>query len=113
MAILWFFLGYQDDAMSRGRYIRWVTDSGRNPEWLLREYRNKVKRVVHIRQVLNNPSRINKHTGRLPTPIEIDTYKQSLPIRERDIEKCRQAIRWLARQGFIKKPDLPASNVSK
>jgi hypothetical protein len=110
--------------MSRGRYIRWVTDSGRNPEWLLREYRNKVKRVVHeyrnkvkrvvhIRQVLKNPSRINKHTGRLPTPIEIDTYKQSLPIRERDIEKCRQAIRWLARQGFIKKPDLPASNVSK
>ena len=98
--------------MSKGRYASWVVDSGRNPEWLLREYRNKVKRLVQIRQVLKNPSRVAEHTGRLPRPLEIDIYKRSLPIRERDAEKCRNAIRWLAGQGLMRNTGRCVSDLS-
>ena len=99
--------------MSRGRYIRWVLDSGRNPEWLLREYRNKVKRIILIRRFLRNPFRANKETHQLHGPQAIDIYKRSLPIREKDAEECRQAIRWLARQGLISPTKSPTTNPSK
>jgi len=89
--------------MSRGRYIRWVVDSGRSPDWLLREYRSKVQRVIHIRRILKNPRSKNRNTGRAHSPLAINIYKRSLPIRERDVQECRQAIRWLASRGLIRK----------
>ena len=90
--------------MSRGRYIRWVVDSGRSPDWLLREYRNKVQRVNHLRRILKNPHSKDRNTGRRHSPQAINIYKRSLPIRERDVQECRQAIRWLASRGIIRKP---------
>ena len=89
--------------MSRGRYIGWVVDSGRSPDWLLREYRSKVQRVIHIRRILKNPNSKNRDTGRPHSPLAINIYKRSLPIRERDVQECRQAIRWLASRGLIRK----------
>jgi hypothetical protein len=91
----------EGNAMRRSRYIGWVVDYGRSPEWLLREYRNKVKRVFHIRQVLRTPKRVSEVSGRPLSPLEINTYKRSLPIREKDTKECREAIRWLAHQGLI------------
>jgi hypothetical protein len=89
--------------MSGGRYIRWVVDSGRSPDWLLREYRSKVQRVNHIRQILKNPHSKDRNTGRRHSPLAINIYKRSLSARERDLQKCRQAIRWLASRGLIRK----------
>ncbi len=99
--------------MSRGRYIGWVIDSGRSPDWLLREYRNKVRRIVHIRRVLKNPRFKDSYTGRPHSPAAINIFKKSLPIRERDVGECRRAIRWLVRRGLIQKADPTANNVSK
>ena len=99
--------------MTRGRYIGWVIDSGRSPDWLLREYRNKVRRIVHIRRVLKNPRFKDSNTGRPHSPAAINIFKKSLPIRERDVGDCRRAIRWLVRKGLIRKLDATANNVSK
>ena len=87
--------------MKKNFYVDWVLDSGRNPQWLLTEYRYKIRRVTQIRRILNNPRRINKPSGRAHSPLEIRTYKRSLPIREKDAEECRQAIHWLARRGLM------------
>ena len=94
--------------MSRGRYIRWVVDSGRIPDWLLREYHNKVKRVIQIRRALKRPNLKDRNTGRAHSPMAINIYKRSLPIRERDLVECRQAIRWLASRGLIRKASCSA-----
>jgi hypothetical protein len=99
--------------MSRGRYIGWVVDSGRSPDWLLREYHNKVKRVIQIRRVLKRPNLKDRNTGRPHSPTAINIYKRSLPIRERDLVECREAIRWLARRGLLRKIDRAACEVSK
>jgi hypothetical protein len=32
--------GDRGDAMSRGRYVGWLMDTGRSPDWLLGEYRS-------------------------------------------------------------------------
>ena len=90
--------------MSRGRYIGWVVDSGRSPDWLLREYRSKVQRVIHIRRILKNPRSKNRNTGRAHSPLAINIYRRCLPIRERDVQECREAILWLASRGLIQKP---------
>ena len=99
--------------MSRGRYIGWIVDSGRSPDWLLREYHNKVKRVLQIRRVLKRPNLKDRNTGRPHSPTAINIYKRSLPIRERDLLECRKAIRWLARRGLFQKIDRAACEVSK
>lgn len=99
--------------MSKGRYIAWVVDSGRSPEWLLREYHNKVKRVIQMRRVLERPNLKDRNTGRLHSPTAINIYRRSLPIRERDLVDCREAIRWLARQGLLRKIDRIACEVSE
>ena len=91
--------------MSKGRYIAWVVDSGRSPEWLLREYHSKVKRVIQMRRVLERPNLKDRNTGRPLSPTAINIYRRSLPIRERDLVQCREAIRWLARKGLLRKID--------
>jgi hypothetical protein len=91
--------------MNKGRYIAWVVESGRSPEWLLREYHNKVKRVIQMRRVLKKPHLKDRDTGRPHSPAVINIYRRSLPIRERDLVECREAIRWLARQGLLRKID--------
>jgi len=99
--------------LSRDRYIGWVIDSGRSPDWLLREYRYKVRRIVQIRRVLKNPRFKDSNTGRPHSPAAINIFKKSLPIRERDVGECRRAIRWLVRKGLIRKVDATANNLSK
>ena len=99
--------------MSKGRYIGWVVDSGRSPEWLLREYKNKVKRVIQIRRVLKRPNLKDRNTGLPHSPMAINIYRRSLPIRERDLVECRESIRWLARRGLLGKKDRIACEVSK
>jgi hypothetical protein len=99
--------------MSKGRYIAWVVDAGRSPEWLLREYHNKVKRVIQMRRVLERPNFKDMNTGRPPSPAAINIYRRSLPIRERDLVECREAIRWLARRGLLRKIDRNVCEVSK
>jgi hypothetical protein len=97
--------------MNKGRYIAWVVDYGRSPEWLLREYQNKVKRVIQMRRVLERPNLKDRNTGRPHSPAVINIYRRSLPIRERDLLECREAIRWLADQGLLRKNDLIACEV--
>ncbi len=99
--------------MSKGRYIAWVVDSGRSPEWLLREYQNKVKRVIQMRRVLERPNLKDRNTGRPHSPTVMNIYRRSLPIRERDLVECREAIRWLASRGLIRKIDRISCEVSE
>jgi len=99
--------------MSKGRYIAWVVDSGRSPEWLLREYQNKVKRVIQMRRVLERPNLKDRNTGRPHSPTAINIYRRSLPIRERDLVECREAIRWLAHRGLLRKIDRITCEVSE
>jgi hypothetical protein len=99
--------------MSKGRYIAWVVDAGRSPEWLLREYHNKVKRVIKMRRALERPHFKDRNTVRPPSPAAINIYRRSLPIRERDLVECREAIRWLARRGLLRKMDRIACEVSE
>ncbi|MBW1979766.1 MAG: hypothetical protein JRJ12_00945 [Deltaproteobacteria bacterium] len=87
--------------MQRGGYIAWVVESGRSPEWLLREYRNKIRRMTQIRRALKNPYTVDQNTGRRHAPLTLSIYKRSLFSREKDAAECRKAIQWLVRQGFI------------
>ncbi|UCG12201.1 MAG: hypothetical protein JSU72_17125 [Deltaproteobacteria bacterium] len=87
--------------MRTNGYIGWIVDSGRSPQWLLKEYRNKVRRIIHIRQILRSINHRNKDSGGRHSSFTTTVYERCLNIRMKDAEDCRKAIRWLVRQGFI------------
>ena len=52
--------GDRGDAMSRGRYVGSVVDSGRSPDWLLGEYRsNDCNAMKHDLFLFHNDSDFN------------------------------------------------------